>query len=154
MNRPWAGSESYKISGLNTIHGWTASPVHSSSLPFCVRFNASVTSRAATLDTEPVASGYSGGLGPLVNESFPVRTFIRLFGEMLSSQYARSTFASVDYYRNASSIAAIRTPTATELFFNHATANLASSIECSANRASIGIETARITSSPFLPGFN
>ena len=38
------------------------------------------TRHAATLDTEPVASGYSGGLNPLVNESSPVRTFIRGFG--------------------------------------------------------------------------
>lgn len=62
MHKPWAGSESYQISGLNTIHGWTASPVHSSSLPFCVRFNAAVTRRAATLDTGPVANGYPRGV--------------------------------------------------------------------------------------------
>ena len=62
VNKPWAGSESYKFSGLNTIHGWTASPVHSSSLPFRVRFNVPVTSRAATLDTGPGASGYPGGI--------------------------------------------------------------------------------------------
>ena len=62
MHKPWAGSKSYQISGLNTVHGWTASPVHSSSLPFCVRFNVPVTSHAATLDTGPVASGYPGGI--------------------------------------------------------------------------------------------
>jgi hypothetical protein len=62
MHKPWAGSESYKISGLNTVHGWTASPVHSSSLPFCVRFNAAVARRAATLDTGPVASSYPRGV--------------------------------------------------------------------------------------------
>ena len=66
MHKPWAGSDSYKISGLNTVHGWTASPVLSSSLPFCVRFNVALRggtpySHAATLDTGPVASGYPGG---------------------------------------------------------------------------------------------
>ena len=62
MHKPWAGSDSYKISGLNTIHGWKTNPVHSSSLPFCVRFNVPVTRHAATLDTEPGASGYSDGV--------------------------------------------------------------------------------------------
>jgi hypothetical protein len=62
MHKPWAGSESYQISGLNTVYGWTASPVHSSSLPFCVRFNAAVTRHAATLDTGPVASSYPRGV--------------------------------------------------------------------------------------------
>jgi hypothetical protein len=62
MHKPWAGSESYKISGLDTVHGWTASPVHSASLPFCVRFNAAVARRAATLDTGPVASSYPRGV--------------------------------------------------------------------------------------------
>ena len=67
MHKPWAGSDSYQISGLNTVHGWTASPVHSSSLPFCVRFNVALRggtpySHAATLDTGPVASGYPGGI--------------------------------------------------------------------------------------------
>ena len=37
-------------------------PVHSSSLPSCVRFNMAVTRHAATLDTEPVANGYPGGV--------------------------------------------------------------------------------------------
>ncbi len=65
MDKPWAGSESYQISGLNTVYGWTANPVHSSSLPFCVRFNVALRggtpySHAATLDTGPVASGYPG----------------------------------------------------------------------------------------------
>ena len=50
------------LSELNTVHGWTASPVHSSSLPFCVCFNVPVTRYAATLDTGPVASGYPGGV--------------------------------------------------------------------------------------------
>jgi hypothetical protein len=49
------------LSELNTVHAWTASPVHSSSLPFCVRFNVPVASHAATLDTGPVANGYPGG---------------------------------------------------------------------------------------------
>jgi len=40
---------------------WAASPVHSSSLPFCVRFNEAVTSHAATLDTGPRARSYPGG---------------------------------------------------------------------------------------------
>ncbi len=40
---------------------WAASPVHSSSLPFCVRFNEAVTSHAATLDTGLRARSYPGG---------------------------------------------------------------------------------------------
>ena len=40
---------------------WAASPLHSSSLPFCVRFNEPVTSLAATLDTGPLARSYPGG---------------------------------------------------------------------------------------------
>jgi hypothetical protein len=78
MHKPWAGSESYKISGLNTIHGWTASPVHSSSLPFCVRFNAAVARRAATLDTGPVASSYPRGVPPACQQTISsphVQTF-------------------------------------------------------------------------------
>ena len=41
---------------------WAASPVHSFSLPFCVRFNAAVTSDAATLDTGPRAKSYPDGI--------------------------------------------------------------------------------------------
>lgn len=37
-------------------------PVHSSSLPFCVRFNVVVTKHAATLDTGLVANDYPGGI--------------------------------------------------------------------------------------------
>ena len=85
MHKPWAGSDSYKISGLNTVHGWTASPVHSSSLPFCVRFNVALRgetpySHAATLDTGPVAQRLPRREShPLVNKPFPVRTCIALF---------------------------------------------------------------------------
>ena len=54
-----------RISGLNTIQGWVASPYLSSSLPFCVRFNVALQlvpyNNAATLDTEPPAKSYSGG---------------------------------------------------------------------------------------------
>jgi hypothetical protein len=59
MNKPWAGSDSYQISGLNTVQGSTVSRYLSTSLPFCVRFNVTVTRRAATLDTEPLAKSYS-----------------------------------------------------------------------------------------------
>jgi hypothetical protein len=62
LDKPWAGYDSYQISGLDTVYGWTASPVHSSSRPFCVRFNAAVTRHAATLDTGPVASSYPRGV--------------------------------------------------------------------------------------------
>jgi hypothetical protein len=80
MHKPWAGSESHKTSGLNTVYGWTASPVHSSSLPSCVRFNAAVARLAATLDTTPVASSYPRALfHPLVNKPLPVRTCNRWF---------------------------------------------------------------------------
>jgi hypothetical protein len=61
MNKPWAGSDSYQISGLNTVQGSTVSRYLSTSLPFCVRFNVAVTIHAATLDTGPVANSYSGG---------------------------------------------------------------------------------------------
>ena len=42
-------------------HSQSGRPVHSSSLPFCVRFNEPVTKHAATLDTEPLAKSYPGG---------------------------------------------------------------------------------------------
>jgi hypothetical protein len=59
---------------------WTASPVHSSSLPFCVRFNGAVARRAATLDTRLVASSHPRSLfHPLVNQPFPVRMCNRWF---------------------------------------------------------------------------
>ena len=61
MHTPWAGSNSYNLSELNTIQGGVASPCLSSSLPFCVRFNVAVTRHAATLDTEPLAKSYPGG---------------------------------------------------------------------------------------------
>lgn len=61
------GRQIAKISELNTIQGGTATPYSSSSLPFCVRFNAPLRVIArigtlATLDTEPLARGYSGGI--------------------------------------------------------------------------------------------
>ncbi len=40
MHKPWAGSERNHISELNTIQGGIANPYLSSSLPFCLRFNA------------------------------------------------------------------------------------------------------------------
>ena len=61
MNKPWAGSDSYQISGLNTVQGSTVSRYLSTSLPFCVRFNVTITRHAATLDTEPLAKSYSDG---------------------------------------------------------------------------------------------
>lgn len=57
----WAESKRTCISGLNTIHGRAASPVHSTSRPFCVRFNVAVTRHPATLDTGPQATSYPGG---------------------------------------------------------------------------------------------
>ena len=63
---PWEGSERYAISGLHTIQRGTASPYLSSSLPFCVRFNAGLRNWpytcAATLDTGPLARSYPGGV--------------------------------------------------------------------------------------------
>jgi hypothetical protein len=61
MHTPWAGSYSYKISGLNTVQGSTVSRYLLTSLPFCVRFNVAVTRHAATLDTGPVANSYPDG---------------------------------------------------------------------------------------------
>ena len=68
LQKPWAGSNSYKISELNTVQGSTASRYLYSSLPFCVRFNQALRigkagpySQAATRDTEPLAKSYSGG---------------------------------------------------------------------------------------------
>ena len=99
LYKPWAESESYQISGLDTVYGWTASPVHSSSLPFCVRFNAPVARRAATLDTGPVASSYPRALfHPLVNKPFPVRMCNAWFGYSAASPVGqiRHVFASPD----------------------------------------------------------
>ena len=62
MDTPWADSNSYNISELNTIQGGIASPCLSSSLPFCVRFNVPVTSHAATLNTKPLAKSYLDGV--------------------------------------------------------------------------------------------
>ena len=67
MNRPWAGSNSYKISELFpfTVAGPPA--IHSPSLPFCVRFKIRLqlmmpTTYPATLDTGRVANTYPGGI--------------------------------------------------------------------------------------------
>ena len=46
---------------LNTVQGWAVSRYLSSSLPFCVRFNVSVTRHAATLDTRLVSNSYPSG---------------------------------------------------------------------------------------------
>ena len=72
MHKPWAESNSYKFSELNTVQGGTASPCLSSSLPFCLRFSQRLRrvpyTLAAKLDTEPAANSYSGGIYP---RSFP-----------------------------------------------------------------------------------
>ena len=47
--------------GAQYHSGRDATPYLSSSLPFCVRFNAPVTRNAATLDTGPLARSYPGG---------------------------------------------------------------------------------------------
>jgi hypothetical protein len=87
MHKPWVRSEGYRISGLNIVYGWTASPVHSSSTSFCVRFNAPVARLAATLDTGPVASSYPRGI--------PTRLSTNHF------QSARSSLGSPLIYRDA-----------------------------------------------------
>ena len=67
MDTPWADSNSYNLSELNTIQDGVASPCLSSSLPFCVRFNRALQlasqpyNQAATLDTKPLAKSYLGG---------------------------------------------------------------------------------------------
>jgi hypothetical protein len=54
------------FSELNLVQGLTASQYLSPSLPFCLRFNVGfrhvLYTNAAKLDTEPVASSYSGGV--------------------------------------------------------------------------------------------
>jgi len=81
MHTPWAGSDSYNLSELNTVQGSTVSRYLSSSLPFCVRFNVAVTRHAATLDTEPLAKSYSGGRRTHLSSNH--------------FQYARARFCSV-----------------------------------------------------------
>ena len=49
MDTPWADSNSYNLSELNTIQGGVASPCLSSSLPFCVRFNRALQVGEPTL---------------------------------------------------------------------------------------------------------
>jgi hypothetical protein len=49
MDTPWADSNSYNLSELNTIQGGVASPCLSSSLPFCVRFNQALQVGEPTL---------------------------------------------------------------------------------------------------------
>ena len=48
--------------GADTIHGRAANSVHSSSPPFCVRFNMAVTRHAETLDTGLATNDYPGGI--------------------------------------------------------------------------------------------
>ena len=66
MHKPWAGSDSYKISELNTIHSRVATPG-----PFILAFflctlqpatSAWPYTLAATLDTGPLAGSYPGGI--------------------------------------------------------------------------------------------
>ena len=45
VNRPWAGSNRYKISELMSFTAGRPLPVDSPSLPFCVRFNESLRRR-------------------------------------------------------------------------------------------------------------
>ena len=69
MHKPWAESNSNKISELIpfTVTGLPA--IRSSSLPFCLRFNVSLRApgsyrHAAKLDTGRMASTYPGGISP------------------------------------------------------------------------------------------
>ena len=52
------------LSGLNLVHGRAASSGHSTSLPFCLRFNDIVTDGAARLDTSGLAQAWLGGIRP------------------------------------------------------------------------------------------
>ena len=73
VNKPWAGSNSYKISELMSFIAERPLPVDSPSLPFWVRFNELLRIRrqhygfthsytfAATLDTGPLAKSYPRG---------------------------------------------------------------------------------------------
>ena len=68
---PWAGSERYAISGLNTIQGGTASPYLSSSLPFCVRFNTALRSELLIAVLQHSIQGL--GLGVTLAGASPAR---------------------------------------------------------------------------------
>ena len=57
-------SISYTLSGLHLVHGRAASSGHSTSLPFCLRFNDIVTDGAARLDTSCLAQAWLGGIRP------------------------------------------------------------------------------------------
>ena len=57
-------SISNTLSGLHLVHGRAASSCHSTSLPFCLRFNDIVTDGAARLDTSCLAQAWLGGIRP------------------------------------------------------------------------------------------
>jgi len=68
MHRPWAESDrKQRFRSSIPFRAGQPVPYLSSSLPFCVRFNAGLRREtsytyAATLDTEPLARSYSGGI--------------------------------------------------------------------------------------------
>jgi hypothetical protein len=69
MHKPWAGSNSNKISELIPFTVTGLPVIRSSSLPFRLRFNVSLRApgsyrHAAKLDTGRVASTYPGGISP------------------------------------------------------------------------------------------
>ena len=68
MHKPWAESNSYKISELFPFTAAGPPAVYSSSLPLCIRFNQRLRrmpyTLAAILDTGRVASAYPGGISP------------------------------------------------------------------------------------------
>ena len=81
MHTPWAESNRYKISELMSFTAERPLPVGSPSLPFCVRFNASLRisrqhygftnsyRHAATLDTGPLAKSYPRGIYPRLSSN-------------------------------------------------------------------------------------
>ena len=90
VNRPWAGSNRYKISELMSFTAGRPLPVDSPSLPFCVRFNVALRRRRQhygfTLLIDTLQHSILGlwlrathaGSPPLVIKPFPVRTFTLL----------------------------------------------------------------------------
>jgi hypothetical protein len=80
---PWRSTPDWASFYLRS-DGWAASPVHSSSLPFCVSFNEAVTGQAATLDTGPLARSYPGGSRThlsMKHFQFAPDPHVRWFGE-------------------------------------------------------------------------
>lgn len=73
VNKPWAGSNRYKISELMSFTAERPLPVDSPSLPFWVRFKIRLRlmpyTHPATLDTGRAANAYPRGISPRLSSN-------------------------------------------------------------------------------------